>query len=267
MYSFYYKCRKFLSELKQIIHILSLIKILNNYEKVIQKKNIILKQLKTFGFYEHDTLGRVFYFGDIPAEAIPYKAKYKVKEDSIEWSINLEKVIYNNKTYNNTKQAIIVTNEIVIFAPNHFFDTIIEPMLNTYYQSGKCYNKEEQKIICDCDVFLELSGITFIIDRYQFFLSYSQLYNQFYSKCIFLIRRNVRSDQWKLGIPFLWTYASLFDYDDHSITFYSQKGIQSTGVKLKNQFSTVKKILLFICFILLLSILFLLYIKKNTYNK
>lgn len=127
---------------------------------------------KTFGFYEHDTLGRVFYFGDIPAEAInvfPYKAKYKVKEDSIEWSINLEKVIYNNKTYNNTKQAIIVTNEIVIFAPNHFFDTIIEPMLNTYYQSGKCYNKEEQKIICDCDVFLELSGITFIIDRYHFF--------------------------------------------------------------------------------------------------
>lgn len=64
---------------------------------------------KSFGFYEHNTLGRVFYFGDIPDEAIevfPYKAKCKVIEDSIEWSINLEKVIYNNKTYNNTKRLL-----------------------------------------------------------------------------------------------------------------------------------------------------------------
>ena len=98
---------------------------------------------KSFGFYEHNTLGRVFYFGDIPAEAIevfPYKAKCKVKEDSIEWSINLEKVIYNN-----TKKAIIVTNEIVIFAPNHFFDTIIEPMFDTYFQNGNAIRKKRKK--------------------------------------------------------------------------------------------------------------------------
>lgn len=135
-------------------------------------------------------------------------------------------------------------------------------MFDTYFQSRKCYKKEEEKIIYDCDVFLELSGITFIIDGYQFFLSYSQLYNQFYSKCIFLIRRNIRSDQWKLGIPFLWTYASLFDYDDHSITFYSQNVIQSTNVTLKNQLITVKKILVCISFVLISSIPFLLILRR-----
>ena len=88
--------------------------------------------------------------------------------------------------------------------------------------------------------------------------------------CELLMSKNTKTDEFIFGITFLNNFVTKFDYEDSSITFYSDNKFKYYE-ELKIRFVEDRRVINFfkvIMFLCLLSIILLMYIlfKKNNYN-
>ena len=130
----------------------------------------------------------------------------------------------------NTKGYIHTDDDFVIIDKDTFTwlkDDYFHPYLNNnscYYATFKSSSRLEHVIECNFAITRFLPNITMVINSRSkvTYVPYDN-FECFVEGCFFnmIYDSNSNSSEWKLGNSFLSRYYALFDYDDYSITLYS----------------------------------------------
>ena len=76
---------------------------------------------------------------------------------------------------------------------------------------------------------------------------------------MFYAERDVRNDQWNFGMNFFINYITLFDYEDKTVTFYSNENIITSAIISKESiqyFAITTIAILFLGCVLLIVIIY-----------
>ena len=182
-----------------------------------------------------------FHFGGIPENYVkktPILKKCKTNEGGY-WGCYLRGFGEYNFTstyilFNSTERRIIVPYDFLEKIKSSYFSYYFSNNECTYVETNKEYN-----IVCFCfrvraftDIKLTFEGNVTIS------LSYKELFEEVDNRCYFRIFGGTKKDKEKIfsfGIPILNDRNILFDYLDHSVTFYYSK-VYSKAVGLVNYY-------------------------------
>ena len=65
-------------------------------------------------------------------------------------------------------------------------------------------------------------NISLFFDDYEFIISYPDLFERIYNSCIFIVKYDsTLSSDYTIGLNFIYHYLTKFDYEDNTISFYS----------------------------------------------
>lgn len=206
----------------------------------------------SFGFVINDDKRGLLYFGSIPDKLIKnsYKTKLKVDESKNTWGAKVTKV----GDYINNDYAYFNSGDELILAPYDYLSFIENVYLKDYISNKTCQRNVDEstrdyiKIYysCDCNYISYVAGFDIIIDGHRFELKNEELFTTYYRDCRFVIEHKTSNpDQWVFGAHFIRQYNILFDYEDSSITFYTDKPIKT------EYYSIIVPILLFISTIMI----------------
>lgn len=233
---------------------------------------------KTFGFYQHDLLGKVLYFGDLPNEVsniFNYSVKCQVIENnnSFGWNLKLSKVKFQNYTFYSSAFSELNVNINEIYAPREFIDFLINHFFERKILKNYCsliFSKNrERKIRCERHIELLFPNITFVFDDNEFTIGSKSLFKTMLDRIYFQIIENTYNNQWIFGILFMDQFATLFNYDDKSITFYSEySNIKSNKLNIVKGDQNKKEIILLyiINIFLVIGVVFLIFQYKYLRN-
>ena len=218
----------------------------------------------SFGFAIIKDQGFI-YFGNLPENIIKdsYETKIKVDNSQNKWGVKLLKI----GGYYNTDYAYFNSGNELILAPYDYLSFIENVLLKDYLANKTCQRnidestREYVKIYysCDCNYIRYIKGFDLIIDGHRFELNNEDLFTTFYRDCRFVIEHKTSyPNQWVLGAHFMRKYKILFDYEESTITFYTDKPLK------KNYYSTIVSIYIFISITMLL-ISLIMCITKNAH--
>lgn len=232
-------------------------------EKKISKKIFAIGEYDKFNDY-----GEI-YFGGIPDEIIvnkTFKGKCNVDDSYSTWSCSLKKIEINHHTYHATNHYMYFqTNNEYIYAPQNFMSFIFESLDNNLKKDCYVYKSSfgGEHLRCLNDILDNLPNYTFIFDSTSFSIPIKDFFEPGYetsdSILFFSSIENDRNDTWIFGNYFLSRYITVFDYEDKSISFYSNK----YTIALLNEFNIKKYFIISIMGILSLSILYIFIVKVN----
>ena len=217
---------------------------------------------KAFGIGDYITQSEYgdLYYGGIPEEDIQnkqFKGKCKVNPSYSTWSCKLISVdIGGNSYYTENEHMYFQTNSKFMIVPKKFLLFLNFTILKQF--NGNCFFREYGNAIhtfkCINDIVYVLPNYTFVFDDYTFSIpmkEFFQLGNEI-SESILLSDTKITGDKdiWVFGNHFLSKYIKLFDYDDESITFYSDQYLikPNKNKKIYNNNISQKLILRKICF-------------------
>lgn len=233
-------------------------------EKKISKKIFAIGEYDSFNDY-----GEI-YFGGIPEEKIvnkTFKGKCNVDESYSTWSCTLKKIEINHHTYHTAHHYMYFqTNNEYIFAPQTFMSFIFDSLDENLKKDCYIYesNFGAERLRCLNDILDNLPNYTFVFGSTSFSIPIKDFFEPGYetsdSILFFSSKENNRNDTWIFGNYFLSRYITVFDYEDKSISFYSNK----YAIEKYNEFVIHKYIMISIIGILSLSILFIVIVKVNT---
>lgn len=218
----------------------------------------------SFGFVVNKDEGFI-YFGNLPDKIIKnsYETKIKVDDTQNKWGVKLSKV----GGYYNIDYAYFNSGEELILAPYDYLSFIENVVLKDYLENKTCQRnidestKDYVKIYysCDCNYIRYIKGLDFIIEGHRFELNNENLFSSFYRECRFVIEHKTNyPNQWVLGAHFMKKYKILFDYEESTITFYTDKPIK------KDYYTTIISIYMFISITMLLVSLIMCIIKYSS---
>ena len=186
---------------------------------------------------QHKTKGLMFY-GGIDLKYLNNKTYYTVcstVKTAIAWGCVLDYIFidnvddyrskHNKQTFGNIYYSIFQTSEEYILAPESFHKFFLEYVLSI---NGQCYQvKDEMSFYIQCDVHTvmnKLKSIDFSFEHSMFRFKPHELFTCVNNECKFKIRfRESSAHLWTIGTAFLDKYATVFDYENSSITFYSEE--------------------------------------------
>ena len=216
----------------------------------------ISKKAFAIGEYHQKEEYGLLYFGGLPEEEIRgkgFQGKCKVNKELVTWSCQLNRVdILGNSYSPNKEEMLFQTNYKFISVPKSFLMFLNFTVFQKSY--GYCFYKEYDSLEtfkCVNTYLPSLPNITFIFDDYAFIIPMFELFvhsNEISESAIVydhLIINN--NNTWVFGNYFLSKYVTLFDYDEPSITFYSNMYSIQKQTKKDNR----KKIIRMILFILI----------------
>lgn len=191
------------------------------------KEQGIINKL-AFGFSSIDN-NRMIYFGETKEKTSNYKFKAEIPIDTSHssWGNQLDYIIINNIRYNINQYSAFQTSHEPIFVPKKFFDMIKEKYFTNLFKNGICVlaNKRDVKRIeCFRENFDMEINFVFGLKGIIFTFNSQNIFDTFSDTVTFLIQTNDRyKDQWILGNLFFNKYFSVFDYEDKSVSFYSNE--------------------------------------------
>ena len=231
-----------------------------------------IHQMQTQGIIEHamfalsrriDYKGKL-YFGGIPQEELshtPFQAKCNTKINDINWSCRLNAIYFDDKRYNvyvNKHYMRFSSNSYKILVPLDFYEYLKRSVFHEHLKSKRClyYNNTLTKsyIECDCPTVKLLPNIKFVIDNVVYSIVMEDIFEFFdasqsgFEYCQFEIEVNENGDYFDLGALFLGFYNTVFDYEDNSIMFYSDKPFE---IYKQNDVKEIIKV----CYVILIIIL------------
>lgn len=208
-----------------------------NFIKVLKKNNKISREV--FGFLINRRVEGTFYIGGFDDLSIrfPYQTKLKVPRDAKKWGFKMHSIEFMNKTFTVDKFVMFQSSDISIYASEEFMKMVNETFFNEYFEKGVCeymYSSQWERIYCQCSNFNNLDiNITFNLGDRKFELNKYYLFDNYFETgdCPFNIEINKQNKtEFILGTPFLSAFPMLFDYEDKSITFYSETLIPKSSL-------------------------------------
>ena len=196
----------------------------------------LIKQL-SFGFYHQDDINYIS-FGGMPKQLISNKSKAvtSVDDRDIFWGIKFSEFYFGDNKFNyiNNKYAFINVDNDRIFAPDNVMEHIVNTVFIEYINNNTCrFNQKQGReyINCHCEPMIYFPNMTFVIDGYLIVLTANELFLTIQSKsnCLFLIQKSYEEgykNMWYFGNYFLSRFDTEFNYDEHTITFYSDDVIE-----------------------------------------
>ena len=167
--------------------------------------------------------------GELPNDIIkysPYKTSCAVDKVYLDWGCRISIVMVGGVTYINpvNHYAFFQTATTFIYAPETFMDFLRENVFDSYIKKNVCsYNKGKKKFVCNFDNEKQkFPNITFKIGDSYFTLSEHYLFDSSYGNKTFIIQQNTEKRMyWVLGGAFYKMNIISFDYENHSVSFYS----------------------------------------------
>lgn len=185
-----------------------------------------------FGFVSTDAYieDGFLYIGEIPQEDknnYPYHQSCKVNSSYSTWGCNLQKVNFNNLTFDNIEYASLDMSKRGLLVSHNFFSFFINYLLTLTSNITNCPFSDSLGINlfqCPCkeikvDLTMELVFEGFSYNLTKDFIMYTYL-----NKCLLRIDENKENpNEWILGSYFMTRFLTYFDYDKGEIFFYSKK--------------------------------------------
>lgn len=212
-----------------------------------------------------------FFFGDIPEELIANKKRGKcsINENYHTWGCNIDKIIIGNNIVHTVNQyAHFSLSNNNIFVPSSFFSIIERDIFSNYLKNFDCKKEKTSNKLhfyCTDAVLHNFPDIQIVFDKVKLKIPTDKLFRcDFSSECDFLIiNRNDYDDHFIIGTPLLDSLDLLFDYDDKSLTFFSNEFIEGG---LNGNGTMIKKIYIIIIISLVLNTVLLTYIQNYLYG-
>ena len=245
----------------------------------ILKNNSLIDKIAFTISPKGDYQKRKIYFGDIPEEITnnkKYQGKCLVGNYSNIWSCNLTQIkfgnyivdLHMNASFNNDKNFLLVHTD--------FYEIFVYDYLEKHFDDKSCkirgvFYEETSLIECNCATISKLPDIEFTIGELIFIIKSSFLFSyneKEKNRCSYKIKFNKESKtKFFFGEDFLNLFVTYFDYEERSISFFSDV----VEIKIK----TNKMIIMNIVFSLILFMitsniymLFLVYAQKyNVYKQ
>lgn len=168
-------------------------------------------------------------FGGIPEDVIKDKhySKCRVNKESIEWSCSLNKIIVNNTSIVNTDYAYFGSESMFIYAPVSIYNVVYDNYIADGFKTKMCKFERNEffdyTIFCSQEYIRNLADITFVIEYYNYQMNSSRIFECLYNNCKYLMMPNIKSNKWIIGISFIDSFETLFDYERGEIVFYSDR--------------------------------------------
>lgn len=215
------------------------------------KEQGIINKL-AFGFANITDKHRMMYFGETKEKSSTYKYKVEIPIDTSYpyWGNQLDYIEINNARYDINKYSVFQTSHGPIFVPKTFFDMIIDKYFSSLFDNGICVlvNKRDiTRIECIRDNFEMEITFVFGIKGIIFMFNSQNIFDTFSDTVTFLIQTSDRyRDQWILGNLFFNKYFSVFDYEDKSVSFFSNEPFQYYADNTSNEKNYFKILLMII---------------------
>lgn len=155
-----------------------------------------------------------------------------------------------------------------ISAPKEFITFLYETVFKEYLEQGQCtivHESFSNYISCQCNILNEMNDIQISFNDTVIPITITYLIKSDNSnRCTLQIKENEIDrdiEKFIFGISFLTQYPSLFDYEDESITFFSNNPFSPSN---DISFSPPKKILSVLIILIIINIL-LLFISKRDF--
>ena len=230
---------------------------------LMYNKKIIKK--KSFALLHENKNKCTLYFGVFPMfNYYQYKGQCLIQNN--EWSCQLHQIVLlcnNDKiwSYQNTKSytAKFQTRHRELYVPKHFFDYLLHQVFRDAFKQGYCYINIKLQLLCSLGYLKELfNGMSFVFDWFTVTMKIEDLYIVNGKNEIFMIQMNENNrNEFEFGVDFLKHFDLYFNYEDKSITFYTNFPIikREGGVNEESQVDVVKIIIINIIDLVVSSIL------------
>ena len=219
-----------------------------------------------FGFVTIDAFNEkgFLYIGGIPQEEkinYPYHQSCKVNSSYPTWGCRLQKVNFNNLTFNNIEYASLDMSKRRFLVSHNFFTFFINYILQLTSNITNCPFSDNLGINlfqCPCkELKIELS-MELVFDGFSYNITKDFIMYTYLNKCLLRIDENKENpNEWMLGSYFITRFLTYFDYDKGIISFYSKKPFTI--------YSNNKKYILFLLYVItiieIIQIIFILYCK------
>ena len=199
----------------------------------LYNKGVIDRRVFAIGGYNrfHD-YGNIYYGGidEKELEGKKHKGICSVSDNKATWSCELNKVLVDNRKYNFDNWTIpssyFQTSDPIIYVPESFIEFILDTVERRH--KGDCFSytspRNEKRVRCLNDIIDNLPNYTFIFGEYSFSLPMRFFFEPGYetSDSVLIFDPSSSSD-WIFGNHFLSKFTTIFDYDNKTISFYSDK--------------------------------------------
>ena len=169
------------------------------------------------------------HIGDLPQSLI--KSKNNIGKclsvSSENWSCNLTQIKIGDNYYNMSLSPIIKKIQPLLIIPYKEFQCFIKDYLKLNIANKTCLKNNDilsdsDYIECDCDSIKNLPPIELTLGDYIFEFNSSMLFTKMLELCLFKIESSfIYPNATFLGVHFLNQFITHFDYEEKSLTFYS----------------------------------------------
>ena len=232
------------------------------------ENNIIDSLSFGFSYQEND---QYLYIGSLPEDLTneyKYKRTIKVNKEYKTWGTVINNIIMGKYTFNTKYYGYFQANTFPISAPKELITFLYETVFKEYLEQGQCtivHDSFSNYISCQCNILNEMNDIQISFNDTVIPISITYLIKSDNSnRCTLQIKENEIDrdiEKFIFGISFLTQYPSLFDYEDESITFFSNNPFSPSN---DISFSPPKKILSVLIILIIINIL-LLFISKRDF--
>lgn len=173
------------------------------------------------------------HFGDVPDDVLSnytYMMKVPLSDKSSPlWEIKIEYVfidtisyVYTNTYMMTQYKAKLSAKEYQTYVPTSVIEFIKEEIFTDYFSNKTC-NEGYDGIKCKCEYISYLRNFSLIISDKIVNITTSRLFVDIDKLCYFeLVENKENSLEWVLNSKLLDKFMLTFDYDSHSVTFYSK---------------------------------------------
>lgn len=232
----------------------------------LYENNIIDSLSFGFSYQENE---QYLYIGALPEDLTnEYKDKkiIKVDKEYKTWGTVINNITMGKYTFNKKYYGYFQANTFPISAPKEFITFLCETVFKEYLEQGQCTIVQEsftKYISCQCNILNEMNDMQIFFDDTLIPISIKYLIKSNNSnRCTLQIKENEIDkdiEKFIFGISFLTQYPSLFDYEDESITFFSNKPCSFSN----ETFSKPKKIITVLIILIVLNIILLIISKRD----
>ena len=207
---------------------------------------------RQFGFLNKQSFTKLIYGGLPPSETnTKFRGKCKVIEGNniTGWGCNLTEFVINRRMNNQTSSymyfnkdqkyfySYFQTNTREILVPTEYFHFIKYHVFRDLVNSNKCFFNSQFRLICSTSFINSVDfNVSINFEDNKFILHGKELFEEYGDTSQLIMKINDENPrEWVFGVCFLKYYSLLFDYDDKSISFYSDiYEIINSNIKKEN---------------------------------
>ena len=153
-----------------------------------------------------------------------HKGSCNVNDSYAQWGCSMSSLSVGNKEYNNDAYVLFNIYDNKLLAPASFLQFMKDNFFAQYVKDEVCSERISKNFSiyrCHRDKIQNFPSITFKFNNnLNIVMHRNQTFDCIYLDCVFVFTLSA-NNTWYLGTSFLTDYVVTFDYEAHSISFFS----------------------------------------------